>query len=537
VGTVYITEPERRTPVFREVDVCVVGGSPSGVAAAVCAARNGARVLLVEREPYLGGQSVGAMVVQWEKRAFINNLGAVCTRGIAKEFLDAILAKGGSDQSFYDPPGCPEMRDGEEWLDVEAIKLTLIEFCEQAGVELLLSTLAVETIVDRARQEARCAPKAAIATKVRGLIVENKSGRQAVLATVTVDASADLDVVYRAIGEEGVLMRPVAQRMAPGWYTYFGGVDNDRFIEYAIENIGAGLTWAGGKFERVPGTEGEPATWQRVAGRPQGDRSYPATTNPDKVRHHLRTGRMLLFHGFSDVLRRAEELGLYAPLMKATERTERPERFMVKWVGHNVWAVPSGFAPFDGTDAAQLTRYDCLKTKADGAMLDIVRLIPGWEGAYIARSSRRVGMRETRVLRAVTMLTGDDLFIPDHNRPDAVGRSGAHDPGKNVLRKAYPIPYGCLVPEVLDGVIVAARPVGAADRVALDAHRGITPTIVVGQAAGTAAALAARSGVEIRDVDVQALRQVLRAAGVVLDVETVPLDTIPKEWLSMPSEA
>jgi hypothetical protein len=191
-----------------------------------------------------------------------------------------------------------------------------------------------------------------------------------------------------------------------------------------------------------------------------------------------------------------------------------------------------GFAPFDGTDAVQLTRYDCLKVKSDDALLRIVRLVPGWEKAYIARSSRRVGMRETRVLRAVTMLTGDDLFLPDHDRPDAVGRSGAHDPGKNVLRKAYPIPYGCLVPEALDGVICAARPVGAADRVALDAHRGITPTIVVGQAAGTAAALVARSGVEIRDVDVQALRQVLRAADVVLDVETVPLDTIPEQWPS-----
>jgi hypothetical protein len=522
VGDKYVTEPERKTLVFREVDVCVVGGSPSGVAAAVCAARCGASVLLVEREPYLGGQSVGTMVVQWEKRAFVNNLGAVCTRGIAQEFLDAILAKGGSDQLFSDPPGCPEMRDGEEWLDVEAIKLTLLEFCEQADVELLLSTLAVEAIVDR--QEG--------APKVRGVIIENKSGRQAVLATVTVDASADLDVVYRAIGEEGVLMRPVAQRMAPGWYTYFGGVDNDRFIEYAIENIGAGLTWGAAKFKRVPGAEGEPASWHRTPSRHHGDRSYPATTDPDKVWHNLRTGRMLLFFGFSDVLQKAEELGLSAPFMEAAEKMDRPERFMVKWVGHDVWAVPMGFAPFDGTDAVQLTRYDCLKTKSDGALLHIVRLIPGWEKAYISRSSRRVGMRETRVLRAVTMLTGDDVFIPDHDRADAVGRSGAHDPGKNVLRKAYPIPYGSLVPEALDGVICAARPVGAADRVALDAHRGITPTIVVGQAAGTAAALAARSGVDVRDVDVQALRQALRAADVVLDVETVPLDTIPEQWTS-----
>lgn len=63
----HIVEPERRTPVFREMDVCVVGGSPSEVAAAVCAARNGAQMLLVERDPYLSGQSVGTMAVQWER--------------------------------------------------------------------------------------------------------------------------------------------------------------------------------------------------------------------------------------------------------------------------------------------------------------------------------------------------------------------------------------------------------------------------------------------------------------------------------------
>jgi hypothetical protein len=153
--------------------------------------------------------------------------------------------------------------------------------------------------------------------------------------------------------------------------------------------------------------------------------------------------------------------------------------------------------------------------------------MPGWEKAYIARSSRRVGLRETRVLRAVTMLTADDIFTPDHDRPDVIGRSGGHDAGKNVLEAAYPIPYGCLVPDVLNGVLCAARPVGTADQIALDAHRGITPSIVVGQAAGTAAALAVESGVEVRDVDITRLQGLLRAADVVLDVETVQLDTLP----------
>ena len=132
------------------------------------------------------------------------------------------------------------------------------------------------------------------------------------------------------------------------------------------------------------------------------------------------------------------------------------------------------------------------------------------------------------------MLTGEDVFSPTNGStatpPDTVGRSGAHDPGKNRLRFAYPIPYGMIVPEKLDGVLCCARAVGAGPPVALNAHRGITPTIVVGQAAGTAAALAVKAGVQPRDVDLSALQTALRQDDVVLDAETMEFDfEIPED--------
>ena len=136
------------------------------------------------------------------------------------------------------------------------------------------------------------------------------------------------------------------------------------------------------------------------------------------------------------------------------------------------------------------------------------------------------------------MITTKDVFDPDHDRPDAIGRSGGHDTGENNLRKAYPIPYGALVPKYLDGVLCCTRAIGVEPPFALDAHRGITPTIVVGQAAGTAAALAASNNIEPRDVDVQELRRILRENDVVLDVETIKLDNrIPEDkskWVWKP---
>lgn len=489
----FILEPEKKIPVFRRVDVCVVGGSPSGVAAAVCAARNGASVLLLERNSFLGGQSVGTMVTQWEKRAYINNLGAICTRGIAKEFLDAIVARGESDRLWEDPPGSEEMRDGEEWLDPESIKLTLIEFCEAAGVDVLWSTLVVDAVVS----EEDSAPR------VGGVIIENKSGRQAVLADVVVDASADLDVVWNAVGEEGVIVNPVEERIAGGIYTYYGGVDNGTFIEYCLAS------------DTVQG--------------------YPRFSNPDKVRRHLRTDRLILLRGFANIVEQAAEEGLLEPFDEIRQRSGlfqegRGITLSMKWVGRDRWIGRGSFLslkPFDMTRAEEVTECEMLLMRAGHYMLPILQKIPGWEHAYVDRTAQRVGRRETRVLRAMTMLGKEDIFDPDHDRPDAIGRSGAHDPGKNRLWKAYPIPYGMLIPQELDGVICAARALGFRDRVALDAHRGITPTIVVGQAAGTAAALAAKADVEVRDIDLTDLRRVLRQADVVLDVETRDLDTVP----------
>ncbi|MEA3407883.1 MAG: FAD-dependent oxidoreductase [Chloroflexota bacterium] len=494
----FVVEPEKRTPIFRRVDVCVVGGSPSGVAAAVCAARNGASVLLLERNPYLGGQSVGTMVTQWEKRAYINNLGAVCTRGIAKEFLDAIVAKGESDRLWEDPPGSEEMRDGEEWLDPESIKLVLVEFCQAAGVDVLWSTLVVDTVVS----EGESAPR------VEGVIIENKSGRQAVLADVVVDASADLDVVWHAMGEEGVIVRPVEERIPGGIYTYYGGVDNGTFVEYCL---GSGTV--------------------------QG---YPRFSNPDKVRRHLRTDRLILLRGFADVVEQAAQEGLlepfykmqqdYGPLLEEGNLADGNGSLSMKWVGRDRWIARGSFLslkPFDMTRTEEVSKREMLLMRASHYLLPILQRIPGWDHAYVARTAQRMGRRETRVLRAVTMLGKEDIFDPDHDRADAIGRSGAHDPGKNRLWRAYPVPYGMLVPQRLDGVICAARALGFKDRVALDAHRGITPTMVVGQAAGTAAALAVQEDVEIRDVDLTELRRALRLADVVLDVETRALDTIP----------
>jgi len=484
----YYEEPAREIPVLDRVDVLVVGGSQSGVTAAISAARHGSDVKLVERFGFLGGQSIYSMVVQWEKRAFINNLGAILTKGLPKEILDKILEKGDSDRLWDTSPGCPEMRDGEEWLNPEAIKATLVEMCEEEGIDTLLHTKAVDTIVERQDE----------LPKTTGVVFENKTGRFAIKADVIIDATADLDLVWDSIGEDGCKLRDPRERMHSGFYVWYGGVDNEKFIDWYVEESAA---------------EGYP-----------DPRKYP-----DKVLRHVRENKLIKIYGLPEIVAEAEEKGLMEKIDDIFSEVGREENIDLgmKWVGHDRWAVAFGIG-VNMLDAWELSKFESLRLKLVHYMIPILKLIPGWDDVHVSRDSVYIGSRETRVLKAEKVIDESVIGDPDNKDkptpPDAIGRSGAHDPGKNRVDAGYPIPYGSLVPENLDGVVVCGRAVGTEFDQALNAHRGIVPSMVTGQGAGTAAALANQEGVELRDVDTSKLQEVLREDGVQLDHETYEFD-------------
>lgn len=488
VGT--YTEAKKTIPVIDDLDVLIVGGSPSGVAAAVAAGRQGVNVLLVERYGFLGGQSVFSSVTQWEKRAFINNLGAVATRGIAKEMIDRIISLGNSDGLWETPPGSKEMRDGEEWLDVEDIKIVLMRMCEEAGVEILFHTLAVDVIVKPETNNDRMN-----LPRLEGVIFENKTGRFAYRAQTIVDATADVDLVWRAVGDQGVRMVPPDQRINASFYVYFGGIDSAKFVEWIL------------KQENL--------------------KTYPNIDNPEKVKRHLEESKLIKLGNFEDLVEKADEMGFFTELEEIYEN----EGIIVmikpgmKWVGQDRWCVSFGsLKNVNLLDVWELSQYERIRTKIEHLGLKIMRLLPGWENSYISRTNVHMGQRQTRSLRANYMLTKKDIFKPDHDRPDVIGRSNAHDPGKNKLKAAYPIPYGILVPKSLDGCVVCTRAVGCAERTAVGAHRGITPGIVVGQAAGVAAALSSKQHNSPHELNVADIQKVLRDSDVVLDKEVIDLD-------------
>jgi hypothetical protein len=233
-----VAEAARDTPVHAVADVLVVGGGPAGWAAAVAAARRGARTVLLERHNHLGGLSTGGLVVWIDRMTGWD--GALLIRGLAEEVLDRLPraavagppreAWGSRDAATaawwalrtaafhgivtHSPTVCPEH-----------LKAASLEMAAEAGVDIVFHAWGAEPVL-------REGPNG---QAVAGAIFESKQGRRAVLAAVTVDATGDGDLYARAGAAfaEDIDARDIHHCMNTAWV--FGGVDMPRYLAWRAE--------------------------------------------------------------------------------------------------------------------------------------------------------------------------------------------------------------------------------------------------------------------------------------------------------------
>ena len=169
-----VIQPRRELTVLHQTDVLVVGGGTAGVTAAIAARRAGAEVTLVERYGHLGGLWTGGLVL-----VVIGHIvkgGKQVCQGIGEEMLRRLDKMDG---------GIVNRKPGvNPTVDAEALKFVMAEMVQEAGVKTLLHCWGVDVVMD--------------GTAVRGAVFESKSGRQAVLAKVVVDATGDGDLFAAA---------------------------------------------------------------------------------------------------------------------------------------------------------------------------------------------------------------------------------------------------------------------------------------------------------------------------------------------------
>lgn len=232
-------------PVIAEYDVCVVGGGVAGVAAALAAAREGAKTCLIEKEYALGGLATLGLIVIY--LPLCDGRGRQVISGISEELLRASLkyAPGNLPACWADASGDREARKTARYrtnFEAAPFMIALEELLLDAGV-----TLMYDSRFCGVRREGR---------HVEGVIVENKSGRVGIGARMVVDATGDADVCFAAgektvssaanvctgwyfsQGKDGVQLRgvsdPIHGAVPPG-HRYYAGDRHDDVTQHAVD--------------------------------------------------------------------------------------------------------------------------------------------------------------------------------------------------------------------------------------------------------------------------------------------------------------
>jgi hypothetical protein len=439
-------------------DVVVVGGGNAGCAAALAAARNGARTLLIERYGFLGGTATASMVGPW--MTFHSGKERI-VGGIAQEIVERLMRVGASpghihDASDYVPTITP--------FDPEAHKALLFEMMREAGVALLLHAYFLDALRDASG-------------RVSGVRVATVAGPREYFGKVVVDASADAYVAASA--SVAVQKGDEAGRVQPATLMF-------RLSHVNLE---------------------ETAAYVRA--------------NP----HEMRTS-------IAPEKRDAASLTALAGLHVLWERAQArgtvhvPRELVSMFISpypDEVTVNMTRVVDIDPLDPDDLTRAEIEARKQAMELLAFFRAdVPGFANARITTATQ-IGIRESRRIVGVYTLTREDVLAA-RLFEDAVARSAypidIHNPsgsGTTTHRlpegASYEIPYRCLVPKDVDGLLVAGRCISTTHE-ALASTR-LTPTVMTcGQAAGTAAAITVERGVQVRAVDTRELRERLVRDGV-----------------------
>ena len=221
------------TNICLEADVVVVGGGPGGHSAAMAAARNGAKTVLLERYGHLGGMATGGIVIQIPHMSDGGKEPVIA--GLTLEWLKRLDPIGGTLRPRMQDIGSSDETlvkkwsrffgnvingkiEHTAWVDPELLKCVLNDMVEEAGVKLFLHSWGVRALTE--------------GNQVKGVVFESKSGRQAVLGKIIIDGTGDGDLLPSAGAEYDASYEPTARSATLALVFRLGNCDYQKYCVF-----------------------------------------------------------------------------------------------------------------------------------------------------------------------------------------------------------------------------------------------------------------------------------------------------------------
>ena len=448
-------ELAKTLPVCTKVDVAVVGAGPAGIMAALAAAEDGLKVALIESRSFVGGNlTIGLPIL-----GFLSQKGKPIIAGLPQKLIDQLKARNAAGPH----QACP-LHVSLTLIEPEVVKSVALEMLGERGVDLMLHTTFCGVVMD--------------GNRIGALIVESKSGREAILADLIIDGTGDADVAFRSgvpceKGSEQGKMQP------PTLMFCMDGVDTERLR-------------------------------MSLANEPE---NYDVDFIPAD---YFGQNRRFILVGLRKLIAKARAEGYVIP----NERTI----IICGLREGEVWINMTRVKGIDGTEMRSLTAGEIeTRGQIDDLYRYLVSYVPGFEKAFLSKVAPFLGIRETRRIVGQYTMTGDDIRQCCHfDDAIAVGSYpiDLHSPDGNDCKlewcgDCYDIPYGSLVPKQVENLLVAGRSISTTHE-AMAAIRVMSTCMAMGEAAGRAAKMCIREKVSPVDLDVRKLQKELLSRGAYL---------------------
>jgi len=448
----HIYETARPVRVIAQTDVLVVGSGPGGLAAALAAARAGAKTILMDRNGCFGGNitQVGVEGLAWYRHEK-----TVDCEGIGIEFEERAKAMGAA---------MPEPQSLSHALDAEAFKHVADVLVQEAGITPLLHRLGAAPIME--------------GRSLKGVITESKAGREAILAKRVIDATGDADIAFRAGAPTH--KTPKEEMMATSVMFSMSGVDKRRFLDAVKADPQTYKDWEGNGEWNIETSGKEDALFSPFLRKP---------------------------------FKQALAAGLLPPNLSTIAGTwgsvsDQGDLTYLNLIG---LAGYDGTDPGDLTAAEMEGRYQAI-----AAIEALKRFMPGCESAKLRNFGMTLGVRDTRKIDAYYNLTSADVreearfddaigIFPEFI--DGYGILILPTTGRY-----FHLPYRSLLPRNVEGLLVAGRCIGG-DKTSHAAVRNMMCCAVSGQGAGVAAAISAATDTPLDQLDIARVQVELKRQG------------------------